>query len=481
MSKDDTQSPSAAMLVMTAAALTFSPIESQSAPADDMRSKFSVAASHLGFSDHQQKAILRIFTMNGSFTPNQMWDDVIRSKIFGDRGASVFTSNLYQVVHRSHADAANPNDFNVEYLHDHLFGKAKIQDDIDISQVEKWILYVAQKAFARPKDTERNELKSQNWMGIYKKEFFEAARVLDLVDRINPQHKIYDQTWIAGASRPGVIARVIDYVLTSQQHEITITGDVKILAGVRELWAEIDGMSPDVLEKLQKCFDDKGNVDDVDVTVVAQSDDIKTADGIKYMIDLAKKNGIELVDSLPVIKYATKDECPVGRFPGRTYLNYKDPSGLKVDESMMSRDILAQYGMHGVDIVHTKASEDARRPTTETTAQDAAALIIENIRNGVYKDQTEFIIFFESNNPYIHRQGLAAQAAVDKALQESGLKGYTITIDSVGFRNKQDVTTVSSELAAYVNELYKYSIGDVPIELTYQGRDHKMVVSEYHQ
>ncbi|WP_375358888.1 hypothetical protein [Candidatus Tisiphia endosymbiont of Neophilaenus lineatus] len=75
-----------------------------------------------------------------------------------------------------------------------------------------FLFYISQNAFGRKPGQERNELSFQDWIKKYEKEYLAGVKVLCLIDRETPEDQDYDTAWIAGASRIGVMARVIDYL-----------------------------------------------------------------------------------------------------------------------------------------------------------------------------------------------------------------------------------------------------------------------------
>jgi len=93
------------------------------------------------------------------------------------------------------------------------------------------LFYLAQNAFGRKSGQERNELSSQDWMKKYEELYFSNAKVLRLIDREVPELQSYDAAWIAGASRIGVMARLIDYHNTLSKYNIKV-GSISRSTGV---------------------------------------------------------------------------------------------------------------------------------------------------------------------------------------------------------------------------------------------------------
>ncbi|WP_341758150.1 hypothetical protein [Candidatus Tisiphia endosymbiont of Ditula angustiorana] len=335
----------------------------------------------------------------------------------------------------------------------------KATNELNIRDVEDWLLYVAQNAFNRKVGQERNELTSEDWMTKYASQHIEAARQLGLIDEISPQHQEYTESWIAGASRIGLLARIIYYNKIIEQ--IKVNGSVLVLTGARPLWANIDGINPETYAKLLKIWQDKGDINKLDASLLVGEDLARTEEGKTYLESLAKSYNIALDITQPFIKYTTKEECPKGLFPGRVYPNYASTDPKILTESLMSEDLLNNFlnkdQRISAEVINTELGDNNTRPNTATTARDAAATLVNKILKGTLGEHKDYIILFVSNNPYIQRQAIATQREVDKILQEYGLdkKGYHIKIEGVGFSSKQDVPTIHSELACLIAELWK--------------------------
>jgi len=396
----------------------------------------------------EQEALLKILYFAGYFSPEQLWKDL--NRIGGIENPEKAFKSIYTIIVKSGANQDDQTKFNVKYLRKNLFNS-----DLDMNDSKDLILYVAQHAF-RKIGQERNELTAKKWMEQYKEEYLKEAKILGLIDRKDPTLDKYDGGWIAGASRIGALARLIDYAYNLSKG-VKVDGDTVILAGQRELWANIDGVSPTILELLIDAMNNKTNIDNLDTLDILGKDYTRINEGKEYMLTLAKRFNIELDPYQPFIQYNTKEECPLGRFPGRVYANYSKEEKNKLTETIMSQDLLNTYfGHQEVTIVDT-LEEGNIRPNTSTTARDAAENLVKKINNGDYGNKKSFVILFESNQPYIERQTLATQASIDNILKQSGLdkKGYSIKIDGVGFGNKQDVPIIHSELAALLAEKYK--------------------------
>ncbi len=418
-------------------------------------SKFEVAAKELGFtSPNQQEGLLKIFHLAGYLKPEKLWHDLAcfdktgnPEKIFASISKSLIKYGADQVV---------LDQFDAKLLRKNLF---KATNELNIRDVEDWLLYVAQNAFNRKVGQERNELTSEDWMTKYASQYIEAARQLGLIDEIPPQHQEYAESWIAGASRIGLLARIIYYNKIIEQ--IKINGSVLVLAGARPLWANIDGINPETYAKLLKIWQDKGDINKLDASLSVREDLARTEEGKAYLASLAKSYNIALDITQPFIKYTTKEECPKGLLPGRVYPNYASTDQITLTESLMSVDLLNNFlnkdQRSYAEVINTEIGKNNERPNTATTAYDAAVILANKILNEELGEQKDYVILFVSNNPYIQRQTIATQREVDKVLQKYGLdkKGYHIKIEGVGFSSKQDVPTIHSEMACLIAELWK--------------------------
>jgi hypothetical protein len=439
-------------------------------------SPFAKAANELGFNTpKKQEAFLKISYSAGYLKSENLWQDMCRVKIKDPE-----TKFKYAVgaLKKAGADQDDPAKFDPKLLRKALFRGS----DIDEKDVMDLMLYMEQHAFNRKAGQERNELTKQSWMEGYKEYYTTAAKNLDLIDRIKPQKKSYVEAWIAGASRVGVLARIIDLEYAITQNKIQVPYKYT-LAGGRELWANLDGIHPTYLEAIIKARNT--DIDKLDISIPVGEDDKRTEEGKAYLFELAKKNNIALDSETPFTEYQSKEECPAGRFPNRVYPNYVNKDGPKLTESLMAADLMQTFfpeQASSMEIVDT-AAEPNSRPTTASTARDAAANLVAKILSGQYGDQKHFDILFESNNPYSERQTLVAQREVDEALRKNGLdkQGYTITVEGVGFSCKQDVATVHSEFGALVAEKWKRAVDDCKLRGIEHDRDIKELLFQTKQ
>lgn len=431
-------------------------------------SKYEIASTKLGFNGYtndrktvskseQQEALLKTFYLAGYFKPESLWADINRvGKI--QNPEKVFKL-ISKAVIKADAHQEDVSKFNAKILRKNLFGKNFDAEDLDITDAMDFLLYIGQHAFDRAHGQERNELKAKSWMVEYKVPYMEAAKTLGLIDREVPKYKEYDKGLIHGASRVGFLPRLIDYDYIIATRKIKVNETIA-LGGNRELWANIDGINTDTLEKLLP----QGKVaiidiDNIETTIRIGENEERTKEGMEYITSLAQKYNIKLNPEQPFISYATKEECPVGRFPNRIYPNYAEGETQKLTETLMEQDILERYSTQEITIEDSQEANH-HRPTTATGARDLATKLVGEIQSGKFGDKKIFYILSQSNNPYIERQALVTQLEFDKALRERGLdsKGYKIIVDGVGFSCKQDVPTVHSELGALMFIKWQYAV-----------------------
>ena len=460
-------------------------------------SKYMLAAEKLGLAgynnsngqritaEHQQEALLKIFHLAGYFNLTNLWHDL--NCLTGLENIETVFEEIYAVVKFSNADQSNPAKFNAKYMRKNLFKdhSLDLQDTLDL------ILYIGQHAFNRQVGQERYELLSRNWITTYADEYREAARVLRLIDRENPSLNEYDGGWIAGASRVALVQRIIDFNYYIVSRNIKINDETLVLTGEREIWANIDGISPVVNEQLlaasRKCM----NIDAISLLSSSDDDSARIEEGKSYMIYLAQFYNIKLNSTEPFIQYKSKDECPPDRFPNRLYANYDVSETSRLTETLMARDLLRTYSStstKNINIIDTSAQEQDR-PNTTSTARDAAVRLVQRIISGEYGEKKIFVILFCTNNPYIERQKLATQQQVNQILEKYGLaaKGYEIKIEGVGYSCKQQLSIVHSELGALIAEKWRtaavdleQSLGKKPKRdiktLLFQTRDKAIII-----
>jgi hypothetical protein len=435
-------------------------------------SKYMLIAQKLGFigyeksngqkisMEQQQEALLKIFQLAGYFNLSNIWHDL---NCIGDvENVKKVFDEISFVVKYSKADQSDPRKFNAKYMRTNLFKS----NNIDLQDALDLILYIAQNAFGRQVGQERYELVSPDWLTNYADYYLEAARVLRLIDRKHPTLNEYDGCWIAGGARMTLTQRIIDYNYYIYSKSVKIKGKTLVLAGEREIWANIDGISPPVRQKLLKISQENIDIDTIHPSSFVDDAATKTMEGKEYMMYLARFYNIKLNPTKPFIQYSSKNECPPGRFPNRIYANYDDINEpLKLTETLLSQDLLRTYSnnnINKINIIDTSAQEQAR-PNTESTARDATKRLVKRILLGEYGDKKTFNILLYTNNPFIERQTLTTQRQVNQILEKYGLivKDYQIKIEGVGFSSKQPLEIVHSEFGALITEKYETAITDI--------------------
>ena len=401
-------------------------------------SKFELAAQRLGLTYEQADSLLRIFYIAGYLTPENLWADT--NRIGGIKDPEQTFQSIHKALLMSGALDEQYEHFEPTLLRKHLF-KTDLVTEQDVADL---VLYIAQHAFNRQIGQERNELQQQNWMERYKDEYMQAAQTLGLIDPIEPDHTIqYDEAWVLGASRVGALARIAQY-----QHMLVsgtkVVGPTRVLAGNRELWAEMDGINPELLQSITDAMTAGKSINEIDAVLPTTSDDIRLAEGKEYLVSLAQANGIRYSSDTLFVVCNSKEDCKPGRMPGRHYLNSERP----LTETMMTRALLQTF-LPNAQIVDTQGVSN-QRPDTATTARDA---IVELLKTAHHDNQKHILLI--SNNPYIKRQGLVTEREIAKALKENELHKELIVLHPVGFGLAQDLPPVHSELGALFTELWK--------------------------
>lgn len=446
-------------------------------------STIEISLTKLGFRNHiidskmmtlqkQAEAILNIFNMAGYLAFERLWQDINHIPSIKNKKETFLS--LTNAIKASYEDPINLNKFNTKELYNKLKSiTLKNEEWMDL------LLYISQHAFNRHHGQERHEMTTQEWVEQSKEEYYNSARILGLIDRKMPQYLEYDIAWIAGASRLGVLSRMLEHKYILSNTDIKINNSkIFILAGQRELWAELDGINP----KIKKILENSKNIniDDVDIYVPNGNIEETINEGKNYLSKLAKIYNIKLNEEQTFIKYE-KDQAPLGRFPGRNYPNYDKEEKCKLTETLLCKDLAKKSFSDEVVIINTQSLNN-QRPNIYTTAKDAMHQTIkEIIHKGIEKKI--FKILLITNNPYIERQEIATQFVVNKVLEEVGLaqQGYQFIIDGVGFSSKQDIKIIHSELASLMAEKWKMAhFDEKEIEthikpLLFQTRDKEII------
>lgn len=418
----------------------------------------------------QHEALLTQLQMAGYLQPQNLWRDI---NSLGIKNPIKAFEEIYPALIKSKADQVDPSKFNAKILRKNLC-KGTALDEQDVMDL---ILYISQHAFGRNQGQERHEVVTQNWMSKYEKQYLAAAKKLCLIDRVHPEKTEYDLCWIAGGCRIAALGRIIDYNYILLKYVIKIKGDTLVLAGLHELPTSAAGITSTIRDSLIEAYKAKTDIDTLDISQ-PENDPNALEEGKHYLLGLAERYNIKLDSIYPFIQYNTKVECPAGRNPGIVYANYYNKEEkTKLTEALMSEDLLTTY--HPNVTVKSTSLENDQKATTITTARIGVKAFVENIKNGHYGDQKEFIILLQTNNPFIERQSIANQREISKALKEHGLdqQGYKVQVEGVGYGCKQGVKTVHSELAALIAEKWETAMVNDNMQQT-EGATPKRLIKD---
>lgn len=317
---------------------------------------------------------------------------------------------LKRAINRAKAGQHNVSMFNSKKLLNNFLAA----DIFDHQDVEDIIFYLAQNAFGRLPNQERNELPHFEWMDLYHEKYILNARKLNLIDEINPKLKKYDECWIQGAARFRVMSRM-QYLKQLQDNGINV-GKVRMLTGARELWAELAVITD--LEEAKQC-----------------------------MINLAKENNIafDVTNPFEIRHVGSAD---------RTYLRYAKGETRIITETMMARKMYRQiFGYDIAEVVDSKAAQGLMRPNTEQNAKDVALDLKVRIDQGDFTDNRPINILVISNQPYCKRQAITIARAVKKIIPNR-----EIICEGVGEAAAVGVAGIHSELGALVTEMFMRKI-----------------------
>lgn len=253
-----------------------------------------------------QEAFLENLYLAGYFDHDKIWAalDFMQYDKAGHQTAKWNNLRLTFLYLKRAINRAKAGQRDVAQFSAHkLLNNFLVDDVFDHQDVEDIIFYIAQTAFGRLPNQERNEIPHHEWMDSYKEKYLQNAQKLNLVDEINPTLKKYDECWIQGAARLRIISRM-KYLKNLQMNGIDV-GKIRLLTGARELWAEL-----------------------AIVTDLAESKE--------NMLNLAAENGIRVNKSAPFLikKIGNVD---------RTYLNYDLGETRVISETMMAKKIIVKF------------------------------------------------------------------------------------------------------------------------------------------
>ena len=125
----------------------------------------------------------------------------------------------------------------------------------------------------------------------------------------------------------------------------------------------------------------------------------------------------------------------------------------------MVYDVLDTISKGKIKVSDTESSPDGSRPDTSSAARDYANSFIERIQSGHFGGQKEFIIYVQSNQPYVKHQTLAVQNEIDRAIEESGIEGLKIIAEGVGYGvGEISIKRSHSELGALLSVEYQNAL-----------------------
>ena len=420
-------------------------------------SPFEMGACRLGSyglallqSPKGQEDLLCMLHLNGSLNLERVWHDLHgMGQINDPKRAFQSISNALFVAGANQEDSGllNLKSLRKNFLKD---------SGLDAQDAADLILYMVQNSFNRKIGQERYEIALHQWTQESKDAYLKAARGLHLIDRIEPKQQVYHQCWVCGASRLGLLKRLIDTEYMLNKKGIKITDKKYDLTGNRELWANIDGIEPSIRAALLKAKEEKLDLDEF--SVVSHAGESRTLEGKEYIEYLAKINGVTLNLTKPFVSCEDANQCAVGRFPGREYPNYQGKVEKRLNETLMVKDLINSFFPDKQFYLIDSPGIDGKRPDTLSTTMEAAQNLAREISEGKFGEEKSFQIFYQSNNPFIERQALVAQQAIDEALKEFHLdsKGIRVTVEGVGFAcNDGSPELIAAELAALIAEKWQ--------------------------
>jgi hypothetical protein len=301
-----------------------------------------------------------------------------------------------------------------EFFADDIISKLLDDGNFDNEDAVDLVTYLQQTAFGRAVGQERNELQNQSWMETHKDRFMQNAEALGVINETRPERQNFDYSFLMGAARLRAQTRTQD--LKNQAEDGLEPGVVKVLAGQRELNAELDGLGPEA--------------------------EVKKQDGITYIFNLAAKHDIQ---PNPQQAFIERN--------GRTFFNYADNQQQRVTETLMMNDqvetILGDTDIEYI-LVDTQSDENGR-PTTKTTSDDALKSIIEGLGE---TPQQDIHVLVQSNQPYVERQRLVVERSFRDLKEEFGLDGVNFVFHGTGEANELGAVGVNSALGALSGERY---------------------------
>lgn len=388
-----------------------------------------------------QKAFLENLYLAGYFKPEFIWQAINLMQY--DKSGNVITTydkeaaeyrrrwdkaggvdavflGLSKAIIAAKADQDDPEKFKPDVLLENLF-KSEIFDRQDVEDV---LVYLAQSAFGRNTNQERNELARQAWQALHKERYIENARKMGMIEAATYKDSpSFDEAWIQGAARFRTTTRVQSLRDSSVKYD-----KARMLTGERELWVEIDKMPAARSET------EAGKI---------AAEAISIAEAKLFMLKLAKENGVKVCGFEERVVAGSK----------RTYPKYEAGETRKLTETMMAKKVYQDVfgrSLEEDEIIDSAAQGSTLRPDTYKTALDATrGLLVERCKTS----EAPVKVLVVSNQPYVDRQVLTNKRAVQESIKKEGIASDA-AVDFAGFGEKCEVgvAAVHSEFGALVGE-----------------------------
>ena len=418
-------------------------------------SNFELACQKLGFhQEEQQDALLTAFNDFGYFTPEILWQDINN---IGFKDPQKVFNQINKVITISNTIEKN-NDLGKKkkYLRKNLLQNTSEENAVEL------IVWWGQNSFNRRFGVERVELPSDALM-IKRKERLKFMDKLgiSLKEASIPENS-YDVVWIMGANRTEMYRRLNFY--KKNKHVIQNNPKVFVLvASNRELFAELDGLLDKQKDLIPQIELEQYNSLGYNIS----KKDSRVEDGIKYIIYLANKEKIPLEKEKQIIKYNSKDECPEGRLPNRSYPNYEyNYCGTKITEKEMAQDLISHLSLdEETMLIYTSNScftlNQNGASSIETSTKAAKVFVQQMLEAG----STSANLLIISSNPYLARQSTIAEREMRKATNEIG--HIKIKVDKAGFGLQEDDVNfhvLAFELGGLIMERYRNHLFNLNLE-----------------
>lgn len=400
-------------------------------------------------SQDKQDAILKIFQMAGYFKPKKFMHDLMMLKI---KNPQKIYKQIMPAIIESKADG-EPENFDVQYLRKNLFKGSSLT----IPEIQDWIVYLAQSGCKMKSDQVYTEIERSSWMAKYIKEFRAAAEELGIFDKRVPNKNYYDFAIIKATSRPKTLARLLDYVELLKSG-IFVKHGLVFLTSNRPIWAEFDGIQPDMLNYINYSIKENKPITMPENLLSDHDEDKILKEGIEYISHLSNEFNIRLNGFGEIVTFHEyTPDIPSGYKLNRHYPNYSRKEKRRLSEHLMAKDLLETYtpGLARKSSRYNGAVSDGQSLNFTHAIQLYAKKFFKDVKSGKYPAQKYFTILIQSNNPSIDRKRVVAIDAFEKEKKLHNLDDISFDIEVVGFMNRDDIAYVSSEFAKLVYQKYK--------------------------